>query len=185
MFKIIILLIGFVTMGTDISNVLAKESAHNFTFNTLQAEKSINLNDYKGKVILIVNTASNCGFTNQYKGLESLYNKYKDMGLIVIAVPSNDFGKQEPGSEQEIINFCEINYGVTFPMTAKYSVKGDDAHPFYQWAKKELGFGTAPKWNFHKYLINRDGELINYFHSTTTPDSPRLVKAIEAALQEK
>jgi glutathione peroxidase len=159
-------------------------SAYDFSFTNLTNSNQIHLKDFEGSVILIVNTASNCGLTSQYEGLEKLYKHYKEKGLVIIGVPSNDFGKQEPGSSQEIQNFCQINYGVTFPMTSKQVVSGDNAHPFYLWAKKTLGFGTAPKWNFHKYLINRKGELINYFNSTTSPDSDNIKKNIETALEE-
>ena len=163
---------------------IAAQSAYDFRFDALLSDSEMPLSDFKGNVILIVNTASECGFTGQYEGLERLYQTYKDQGLVVLGVPSNDFGGQEPGSAEEIATFCELNYGVSFPMANKAVVKGDDAHPFYQWAKTELGFGTAPKWNFHKYLINRQGKLIDYFHSTTAPDSQSLIKAIEAALVE-
>jgi glutathione peroxidase len=140
------------------------------------------LSAYKGKVILIVNTASHCGFTPQFAGLESLYQKYKDRGLVVIGVPSNDFGKQEPGSGEEIEKFCTLNFGVTFPMTSKEVVSGDKAHPFYIWARQELGFGSAPKWNFHKYIIDRKGNVVDYFYSTTKPDSKKIIDAIEKLL---
>ncbi len=142
------------------------------------------LANYKGNVLLIVNTASQCGFTRQYEGLQTLYDTYKEKGLVVIGVPSNDFGSQEPGTEQEIVKFCKLNYGVSFPMTAKEIVSGSNAHPFYTWAHSELGFGTAPKWNFHKYLVDRQGKLVDYFHSTTTPDNTRLVNAVKKALNE-
>lgn len=158
------------------------KTAYDFSFKTLMDEEPMPLKQFKGKVILIVNTASECGFTPQYEGLEKLYNTYKDKGLVVIGVPSNDFGKQEKGNDQEIANFCKINYGVTFPMASKEIVSGKKAHPFYAWAKKELGFGTAPKWNFHKYLINRKGELVDYFNSTTSPDSDSVKQAIEKEL---
>ena len=153
-------------------------NAYDFSFNSLVGHEPIPLIAYRGKVILVVNTASQCGFTKQYAGLEKLYKTYKEQGLVIIGVPSNDFGKQEPGSPDEIAAF----YGVTFPITAKEVVKGKSAHPFYQWAKKKLGFGTAPKWNFHKYLISREGELIDYFNSMTAPDSKKIVDAIEKAL---
>ncbi|MFZ4541327.1 MAG: glutathione peroxidase [Rickettsiales bacterium] len=143
------------------------------------------LKNFQGKVLLIVNTASQCGFTSQYEGLQKLYDQYKDKGLVVIGVPSNDFGEQEPGDDKEIAHFCKLNFGVTFPMASKKVVSGDAAHPFYRWAKAELGFGTAPKWNFHKYLVNRKGELVDYFNSTTSPQSTRLVEAVEKALQEQ
>jgi glutathione peroxidase len=160
------------------------QNAYDFSFNTLMGEEIMPLSNYKGKVLLIVNTASKCGFTGQYEGLEKLYTNYKDKGLVVIGVPSNDFGAQEPGSSEEIANFCKLNYGVSFPMASKEIVSGDQAHPFYQYAKKTLGFGTAPKWNFHKYLVDRKGVLIDYFNSTTSPDSTKIKTTIESALGE-
>lgn len=163
----------------------ASRDVYEYSFPVLIGDGEVNLANYRGKVMLIVNTASKCGFTGQYKGLEKLYNDYKDKGLVIIGVPSNDFGGQEPGSEKEIAQFCEFNYGVTFPMTAKQVVSGDDAHPFYYFARETLGYLAAPKWNFHKYLIARDGTLVDYFHSTTTPDSERLTQAIEAELAKQ
>lgn len=159
-------------------------SVYQFSFKTLVGEKELSLKQYEGKVILIVNTASNCGFTKQYSGLEKLYQQYKEKGLVVLGVPSNDFGAQEPGQNDEIASFCKVNYGVTFPMTAKEVVSGKNSHPFYLFAKEQLGYLSAPKWNFHKYLINRQGHLIDYYYSTTSPDSARMKKAIEKALQE-
>jgi glutathione peroxidase len=160
-------------------------SAYDFTFTSLMSEQPLALSALKGKVIMVVNTASKCGFTGQYDGLEKIYNQYKDKGFVVIGVPSNDFGAQEPGAKEEIASFCKKNYGVTFPMAGKESVSGTNAHPFYKWAYKELGFGTAPKWNFHKYVIGRDGQLVDYFNSTTEPTSPSVIKAIETALATK
>lgn len=157
-------------------------SAYDFSFRPLMGEGALPLSAYKGKVILVVNTASQCGFTGQYEGLQALYDRYHGQGLVIIGVPSNDFGGQEPGTAEEIAQFCSINYGVTFPMASKEVVSGDAAHPFYQWARKTLGFGTAPKWNFHKYLINRQGQLVDYFNSTTDPQATRLTDAIEDAL---
>ncbi len=159
-------------------------SAYDYSFTTLIGENPLPLSQFKGKVILIVNTASHCGFTKQYSGLQKLYDDYKDKGLVILGVPANDFGGQEPGSSDEIAQFCKLNYGVTFPMASKQVVSGDEAHPFYLWARKTLGFGTAPKWNFHKYLVSRDGSLIDYFNSTTSPDSDRLIKAIDTALEQ-
>lgn len=164
-------------------SALAAQNAYDFTFHTLQGNHPLPLADYRGKVILIVNTASKCGFTPQYAGLEKLYLRYKDRGLVVIGVPSNDFLDQEPGSADDIAHFCKVNYGVTFPMAAKVHVRGDDADPFYKWAYATLGFGTGPKWNFHKYLIAKDGTLVDYFNSTTAPDAPSLVDAIEKQLK--
>ena len=173
----------FTTACAGKDAALAKD-AYGFSFRHLMEETPLPLSDYKGKVIMVVNTASKCGFTPQYEGLEVLYQRYKDQGFVIIGVPSNDFGEQEPGSSQEIATFCKKNYGVTFPMAAKETVSGDEAHPFYVWARQVLGFGTAPKWNFHKYLINRQGKLVDYFNSTTSPDASRVTKAIEALLKE-
>lgn len=161
------------------------KTAYDFSFQKLHGNEKLPLKQFEGKVLLIVNTASKCGFTPQYDGLEKLYNAYKDQGLVVIGIPSNDFGGQEPGTNQDIANFCGINYGVTFPMADKEAVSGNNAHPFYIWAKKTLGFWTAPKWNFHKYLVDRHGKMIDYFHSTTSPDSNRIKRAIQKALAEK
>ncbi|KTD05083.1 glutathione peroxidase [Fluoribacter gormanii] len=161
------------------------DSAYDYSFHTLRGHEPLPLSSFKGKVLIVVNTASKCGFTPQYASLEKLYETYKDRGLVILGVPANDFGGQEPGTEQEIASFCQVNYGVTFPMAAKEVVSGKNAHPFYLWARQKLGFGTAPKWNFHKYLINRHGELIDYFYSTTSPEAGRLIKAVEHALDEK
>jgi glutathione peroxidase len=140
------------------------------------------LGDFRGKALLVVNTASECGFTPQYKGLEELSEKYKERGLVVLGVPSNDFGGQEPGNSGEIKQFCELNYDIQFPLTEKTKVVGDGAHPFYQWAAKELGPLAKPRWNFHKYLIAPDGRLVDWFSTVTTPDSKRVIKAIESVL---
>jgi len=170
------------TTSTAGSETALKNSAYDYSFYSLVGHHPLPLSSFKGKVLIVVNTASKCGFTPQYAALEKLYERYKSRGLVILGVPANDFGRQEPGSEEDIAHFCQVNYGVTFPMTAKEVVSGDNAHPFYRWAKQELGFGTAPKWNFHKYLIDRNGKLINYFYSTTSPDSRRFVKAVEEAL---
>ena len=129
----------------------------------------INLSIYKNKTILLVNVASKCGFTKQYKDLQSLYEKYKDNNFIVIGVPSNQFGNQEPGSNKEIKDFCEINFNITFPLMNKYNVKGDNAHPIYLWAKENFGKSAIPKWNFHKILINKEGKIHSTYSSITKP----------------
>ncbi len=136
--------------------------------------------EFHGKVLLVVNTASECAFTPQYEGLEALYKEKKAEGLVVLGFPSNDFGGQEPGSDSKISNFCRVNYGVTFPMFSKISVKGEQAHPLY----KDLvaASDSEPRWNFHKYLIGRDGQVIDTFSSFTRPESGRVRKAIEEAL---
>lgn len=171
-----LLMVSLFAVGAQAGN------CYEFSFRTLLGQQPLPLLQFKGKVLLIVNTASQCGFTKQYAELEELYKTYKDRGLVVLGVPSNDFGGQEPGTNQEIANFCQLNFGVSFPMASKEIVSGDKAHPFYQWAKKQLGFGTAPKWNFHKYLIDRNGNLVDYFNSTTSPSAARVHDAIEKLL---
>ncbi len=158
-------------------------SAYDFAFTALHGRGApLPLSEYKGKVLLVVNTASNCGFTPQFTDLEKLYQTYKDKGLVVVGVPSNDFGAQEPGTAADIEQVCRYNYGVSFPMAQKEVVVGDGAHPFYQWIPEKLGFGSAPKWNFHKYLIGRDGQPVAFYLSTTKPLSKTLVKAVEKEL---
>lgn len=159
----------------------ATTTAWEFNFTSIDG-KPLPLSQYRGNVLLVVNVASFCGFTPQYKGLQALYEKYQQQGLTVIGVPSNDFGNQEPKAAGEIKEFCQGTYGITFPLTAKASLSGDAAHPFYAWARQELGWLNAPKWNFHKYLVSRDGRLVTSFLSTTTPESTRLVSAVEAEL---
>ena len=142
----------------------------------------LNIGGMKGKTILLVNVASKCGFTKQYEELQKLYDNFKDKGLIVIGIPSNQFGGQEPGSESEIKNFCETNFNITFPMTSKYDVKGDNAHPIYLWAKETYGNSTIPKWNFHKILINQDGKIVDTFASFTRPTSKKIISKIESLI---
>ena len=142
----------------------------------------INLDQYKGKTILLVNVASKCGFTKQYTGLQELYEKYRDKNFYVIGVPSNQFGGQEPGTNAEIKNFCETNFNITFPLTDKVDVKGDDAHEIYKWAKKNYGNSAVPKWNFHKILINKDGKIHETFGSFTDPLSKKIITNIENIL---
>jgi len=136
----------------------------------------------KGKTILLVNVASKCGFTKQYDELQKLYEEYQDKGLVIIGVPSNQFGSQEPGSETEIKDFCETNFNITFPMTSKYDVKGDKAHPIYLWAKETYGKSAVPKWNFHKILINKDGIIEDTFVSFTNPLSKKIINKLEQVL---
>lgn len=156
--------------------------AYDFTFQNILNQQPLPLAQFKGKVILLVNTASQCGFTKQYAELEKLYQTYQAQGLVIIGIPSNDFGKQEPGTNEKIATFCQTHYGVSFPLAQKSVVKGINAHPFYLWAGRVLGFGSAPKWNFHKYLIDKEGCLVDYFYSMTSPQSPRLVRAVERLL---
>ena len=145
-------------------------------------EEKISLSKFKNKTILLVNVASYCGFTNQYSDLQELYEKYKDKGLIVLGVPSNQFGGQEPGTNNEIKDFCETNFNITFPITSKFDVKGDNAHPIYLWAKENYGNSAIPKWNFHKILINKMGKIEDTFPSFTKPTSKKIIKKIEEIL---
>jgi len=135
-----------------------------------------------GKVVLVVNTASFCGFTPQYQGLQALWQRYREQGLVVLGVPANDFGFQEPGTSGEIKRFCETEFGITFPMLTKQSVVGPQAHALYRWAAAETGPNGAPKWNFHKLLVGRDGRLEGWFSSTVKPDAETLEQAIKSAL---
>ena len=144
--------------------------------------EKINFNQYKNKTILLVNVASKCGFTKQYTGLQILYDKYRDSGLIVIGIPSNQFGGQEPGTNAEIKNFCETNFNITFPITEKVDVKGKNAHSIYKWAQFNHGKSTVPKWNFHKILINKNGKIQNTYNSFTDPMSKKIISEIELIL---
>ena len=144
--------------------------------------ETINLSEFKGKTILLVNVASKCGFTKQYTGLQTLYEKYKEKDFIVLGVPSNQFGNQEPGSNKEIKEFCETNFNITFPITDKVDVKGKNAHALYKWAKENHGNSTAPKWNFHKILINKEGKIQDTFNSFITPLSDKITKQIDLIL---
>ena len=142
---------------------------------------SVDLSSYKGKTLLIVNVASKCGFTKQYTDLQKLWEKYRERGLIIIAVPSNDFN-QEPGDNEEIKEFCEINYGVTFPIMSKVIVKGNNKHPFFLWIESNYGSKKLPKWNFYKYLVSKNGELINVYSSRINPSSGEFNRIIEENL---
>jgi glutathione peroxidase len=157
------------------------KSAFDVTTKTIDG-KPMPWAQYKGKVLLVVNTASFCGYTPQYEGLQALQDRYAAKGFTVIGVPSGDFGDQEYKSGKEIADFCEATYRVKFPMTEKSVVKGDAAVPFYRWASDKLGKDKAPGWNFHKYLVGRDGKLIAAFPSKVTPQSAEITSAINAAL---
>jgi len=152
-----------------------------FKINSINGNK-LDLSTFNGKTILLVNVASKCGFTKQYDDLQKLYDIYKDKGLVVIGVPTNQFGGQEPGTETEIKNFCETNFNITFPMTGKYDVKGDSAHPIYLWAKDTYGKSTVPKWNFHKILINKEGKIDDTFASFTGPMSKKIINKLDQIL---
>ena len=144
--------------------------------------KNLNLEKFKGKIVLIVNVASNCGFTKQYEDLQTLYEQYNERGLVVLGIPSNQFGGQEPGTNKEIKNFCETNFNITFPMTDKVDVKGKNAHELYIWAKDNYGKSTIPKWNFHKILINKEGKVQDTYNSFIEPLSKKIIKEIELIL---
>ena len=158
-------------------------AAFDHEFEAIEGGK-LPLAQWRGKALLVVNTASFCGFTPQYEGLQALWERYQEKGLVVIGVPSNDFGGQEPKAESEILSFCKGAYNVTFPLTTKQVVKGQQAHPFYRWAREALGAANAPNWNFHKYLVGRDGKLIAGYGSRVEPLSPEMTKPIEAALAQ-
>ena len=144
--------------------------------------EELDLNKYRNKTVLLVNVASKCGFTKQYDGLQTLYEKYVDSGFVIIAIPSNQFGGQEPGTNTEIKNFCETNFNITFPITNKTDVKGDNSHEIYTWAKDNFGRTAIPKWNFHKILINKNGKVQNTFNSFIDPLSKKIIKEIETIL---
>ena len=152
-----------------------------FKINSINGEE-LDLSKFYGKTILLVNVASKCGFTKQYDDLQKLYEDFQDKGLVVIGVPTNQFGGQEPGTESDIKNFCETNFNITFPMTSKYDVKGSNAHPIYIWAKDTFGKSTVPKWNFHKILINKDGKIEDTFASFTDPMSKKIISKLDKIL---
>lgn len=155
--------------------------ALDFEMRKLASDQTVRLCDeYAGKVVLMVNTASKCGFTGQYEGLEALYDKYRDRGLVVLGFPSNDFANQEPGSEEKIQEFCRLTYSVEFPMFEKSHVKRGKANPLFQYLADQTG--VYPKWNFYKYLIDRNGRVVQAFSSMTNPKSDKMTKAIEALL---
>ena len=165
----------------NIGNAKYDKIFFDFEINDIN-EKTFALEQFKNKTILLVNVASNCGFTKQYSELQELYDEYNDKGLVVLGVPSNQFGGQEPGSNNEIKDFCETNFNITFPMTAKIEVKGENAHPIYLWAKENHGNSAVPKWNFHKILINKYGKIEETYSSFTKPMSKKLINKIEEIL---
>ena len=158
-----------------------KKLAYDFNFKDLDGSE-LNLKEYKNKIIVVVNVASKCGFTKQYEDMQKIWDKYQSKGVIMLGIPSNDFGKQEPGTSEEIKNFCEAKFGITFPMTEKVSVKGENAHPFYIWARENHGKSAIPKWNFHKIIIGKNGKIVDTFASITNPTSKKFINAIEKAL---
>lgn len=158
-------------------------SAHDIEFTSIDGEP-LPLSGFAGQAVLVVNTASLCGFTYQYEALQSLWQDYRERGLVVLGVPSNDFGQQEPGTEEEIKEFCEVNFNLDFPLTEKQTVKGDDAHPFFLYVRDELGDDASPRWNFHKYLVTPSGRLAGAWPSRVEPGSAEIVDAIEAVLPD-
>ena len=153
-------------------------NAYDFSFKDIDGN-NLKFKDYKGKVLLIVNTASFCGFTSQYKAMQALWDDYKDKDFVLIGIPSNDF-YQESDTEKEVKNFCERTFGVNFPMTSITSVRGKDAHPFYKWAKLTYGTKTVPKWNFHKILIDKNGKVVETYSSMTKPTDDKVVSKIDS-----
>jgi len=160
---------------------MAEPGAHAFSFASLEGAP-LPLERFRGKPVLVVNTASFCGYTPQYAELETLYERYRERGLVVLAVPSNDFGEQEPGTAAEIASFCSTRFHVEFPLTEKTHVIGSSAHPFYRWIESELGEAGVPRWNFHKYLIASDGSLAGAWPSSVKPLAPEIVAEIEQLL---
>ena len=156
------------------------QTFHDFSIESITGD-NISLSEYKGKVVLLVNTASKCGFTPQYAGLQKLYDRYKSDGFVVLGVPSNDFN-QELGNDSDVKDFCEIRYGVNFPLTSIQKIKGSDAHPLYKWISKEASVIAQPRWNFHKFLIGKNGEIVNWFSSMTSPSSTGFITQIEDAI---
>lgn len=178
------LVLAAMTVGlaprSTLAATMSRVTAYAFTFPALDGSRIL-LSSYAGHPMLVVNTASQCGYTPQYAGLQTLWTRYRDKGLMVIGVPSNDFGGQEPGGATEIANTAHGEYHVTFPLAAKVVVKGANAHPFYRWASQERP-QEAPRWNFHKYLIGRDGHLRGSYVSAMEPTDPRIINAIEQEL---
>ncbi len=180
--NIAIVIIAILTGGFT---MLEAKTIHDFTVKSIDG-RDVKLESYKGKVLLIVNTASKCGFTKQYDGLQELYEKYEKDGLVVLGFPANNFMNQEPGSNEEIQNFCRLNYGVTFPMFEKISVGGKDIHPLYKYLtdkKTNPKFAGKITWNFNKFLISKDGKIINRFSTPTKPMDKEVISAIEEALK--
>ena len=177
---ILIIIFNVYNFNTKV-NSMENKNFYDFKLESITGE-IINFNNYKGKTVLLVNVASNCGFTKQYSDLQNLWEKYKERDLIVLGIPSNQFGGQEPGSNAEIKDFCETNFNINFPMTSKYDVKGENAHEIYKWAKDSFGKGAIPKWNFHKILINKNGKIHETYASFTNPMSKKIINELEKIL---
>ena len=165
---------------------MAKNEKTFFDFEITSLEgENIDLSKYKNNAVLLVNVASNCGFTKQYGDLQKIWDLYKDQGLLVLGVPSNQFGNQEPGTNEDIKKFCKVNFNINFPMTDKIKVKGEDAHEIYKWAVTNYGNSAEPKWNFHKILIDKEGKIVDVYTSFTRPTSKKIVSEIEKILNIK
>ena len=172
------LLIFMISLIGNNTSADYEKLAYDFAFKDLDGGE-LSLADFRDKVIIVVNVASQCGFTNQYEDMQKIWEKYQAKGVVMLGIPSNDFGQQEPGSNKEIKNFCEAKFGITFPMTEKVSVKGSEAHPFYIWAKENHGKSAVPKWNFHKIIINKEGKIEKTFSSMTNPSSKKFNEIIK------
>ena len=170
-------MISFLNTG----NAKYEKRFYDFSIKDINDE-IFDLTSLKDKTVLLVNVASNCGFTQQYFELQELYLKYNEKGFVILGVPSNQFGGQEPGNNNEIKDFCETNFNITFPMTSKFDVKGENAHPIYLWAKENYGNSAIPKWNFHKILINKEGKVEDTFASFTGPLSNKIIKKLDQIL---
>ena len=177
MFKLFLMILSMIFSTKSMSS---DKSFHDFSIESISGG-DISLSDYKNKVVLLVNTASQCGFTPQYAGLQKIYDRYKDDGFVVLGVPSDDFN-QELSSDDDVKKFCEIRYGVNFPLTSIQKIKGDSAHPLYKWISGNTSVIGQPRWNFHKYLISKEGKVLNWFSSMTSPTSDGLLKQVEQAL---
>ena len=182
-----VLLIALFTYGTIFAQENKKKMdapIYSFTMKTLDGKEK-SLADFKGKVIMVVNTASFCGYTPQYKDLETLYKQYKDKGFIVLGFPANNFGKQEPGNDGDIATFCERNYSVSFPMFSKISVKGDDIHPLYNYLTTETQFKEEIGWNFTKFLVDKNGSVVARFASKVKPNEKEVIAKIDELISQK
>ena len=166
-----------IVIGASMINQV-NANVYEFDFTSIDG-KIIKLRDFKGKPMVIINTASLCGFTKQYSDIETIFKNYEDKNLTIIAVPSNDFGSQELSSNKKVKEFCTTNFNTSFLLTEITNIKGEKGHPFFKWVKKEAGFLAFPKWNFYKYLINREGKLVSWYGSVTKPTAPKIIKDIE------
>lgn len=178
-----IFLVTLIMIFNIFSNALAKydQLAYEFSFENIEGG-FINLKDFENQVIIVVNVASRCGFTNQYEDMQNLWNNYKDKKVVILGIPSNNF-RQEPATNKEIKEFCDSNFGINFPMSKKTDVVGTNAHPFFKWAKKNHGNSAVPKWNFHKIIVGKNGKIIDTFSSITKPSSLKFTNLIEKEIK--